>query len=373
MFSSIEIDGFRGIDGIKIKNAKKFNLIVGPNSSGKSSFIEAMFINCAPLNMVILLNTVAIRNGGILGNARYIFERIKWLFTNPQNKSDLKFVINSVWKNNDRLITANIQDYSIDSQHIQEIGIGTSTTLSSDLINKKNATQESYSTVSIGKIKLSFKNGKKRTKFDEFTFSDKQELTFGPSKIRTDIPAKFISSYLHKTPDAGTGEWDLSIKKGYDLKCLNLIQKIDPSIQDIRILFAPSKQPELYAKLKVTGFTPISNLGDGTRRAQMLAGSMVQCENGVLLIDELESGFHTNALKNMMKWITDATEDMNIQTFATTHSIECIDAVLESYKDKKEDLALFKLTGKNGIAKCTELSGEQLESLRFELGQDVRW
>jgi len=99
---------------------------------------------------------------------------------------------------------------------------------------------------------------------------------------------------------------------------------------------------------------------------------MAQCEGGVLFIDELESAIHPKALKSLADWIFFAAKDLNVQIFMTTHSLECIDAVLASDLSTS-DLSLFKLRSKESQTSCKRISGKILKDIRYELAQDVRW
>jgi len=56
MISEVVINGYRGLDGFSMDGMTKFNLLVGPNNSGKSSLLEALFMHFAPLNFMILLS-----------------------------------------------------------------------------------------------------------------------------------------------------------------------------------------------------------------------------------------------------------------------------------------------------------------------------
>ena len=44
MIREIEIKNFRGIEHVKIKDAKRLNVMVGPNGTGKTAFLEAIFL-----------------------------------------------------------------------------------------------------------------------------------------------------------------------------------------------------------------------------------------------------------------------------------------------------------------------------------------
>jgi AAA15 family ATPase/GTPase len=103
-----------------------------------------------------------------------------------------------------------------------------------------------------------------------------------------------------------------------------------------------------------------------------LATSFAQCQKGVMLIDELEAAIHTTALEQFIDWIVEVAQELNVQVFATTHSLECIDTILGSSTLNKENLSLFRLRQQADLVTCKEIEGETLERLRYELGQDVR-
>lgn len=108
------------------------------------------------------------------------------------------------------------------------------------------------------------------------------------------------------------------------------------------------------------GYMPVFVFGDGLRRAVTIASSMIHCRNGILLIDELETAVHARALEH------------NIQLFATTYSIEAIDAVLAAGKNMLNKLVTYRLEAKDNLSIAKRFSGESLYDLRYELGQDVR-
>jgi len=104
----------------------------------------------------------------------------------------------------------------------------------------------------------------------------------------------------------------------------------------------------------------------------IIAASMVSCEGGIFFIDELESAIHSNALKTLADWISQAAEELDVQIFATTHSLECIDALLASNLSESDKLSLFKLRSKNDRISCKRISGNILKDARYEFGQDIR-
>ena len=74
---------------------------------------------------------------------------------------------------------------------------------------------------------------------------------------------------------------------------------------------------------------PIGSLGDGFWRMFGLILAMVNLENGILLIDEIDSGFHFTVMTDMWKFVWEIAKKLNIQVFATTHSRDCLQSLAE--------------------------------------------
>jgi AAA15 family ATPase/GTPase len=108
-------------------------------------------------------------------------------------------------------------------------------------------------------------------------------------------------------------------------------------------------------------------MGDGLRRALHLAMVLAEVEpGGVLLIDEIEVGMHTSVLSRVFDWIVKTCRDSEIQLFATTHSLEAVDAMLEG--TEKENLVLYRIRDQ----RVRRFDGKLLHVSRMELGQEVR-
>ncbi len=57
-----------------------------------------------------------------------------------------------------------------------------------------------------------------------------------------------------------------------------------------------------------------------------VALALVNASDGVLLIDEIESGLHYTVQADMWRLIFRVAHRLNVQVFATTHSWDCIEA-----------------------------------------------
>lgn len=108
------------------------------------------------------------------------------------------------------------------------------------------------------------------------------------------------------------------------------------------------------------------------RRIFTLATAIPQCRNGFLLIDELETAIHTKALRRSFQWLVDACLQHNIQLFATTHSLETIDAVIDASKNDSVDLVAYRLEQGEAETGAIRFDKGLITRLREDLGMEIR-
>jgi hypothetical protein len=63
---------------------------------------------------------------------------------------------------------------------------------------------------------------------------------------------------------------------------------------------------------------------------------------------------------------------MDIQLFATTHSLEAVDALIAG-TTIESDLVLYRIEPKSGQTRVIRHAWDRLKRLREDLGQEVRW
>ena len=78
---------------------------------------------------------------------------------------------------------------------------------------------------------------------------------------------------------------------------------------------------------------PIGSMGDGIWRMLGLALSVVQSTDGILLVDEIDTGLHHSTMKDMWKFLYTCAQKYNVQIFATTHSRDCYQSLAVICRD----------------------------------------
>ena len=91
-------------------------------------------------------------------------------------------------------------------------------------------------------------------------------------------------------------------------------------------------------------------------------------QNGIVLIDEIETGLHHSVQEKLWKAIFKWAQDLNVQVFATTHSNECIRVFSDSVDMTLfgSEAKLFRIERKDekfrAVEYTQELLSESLES-----------
>ena len=102
-------------------------------------------------------------------------------------------------------------------------------------------------------------------------------------------------------------------------------------------------------------------MGDGINHLLSIILALVNVENGILLIDEFETGLHYTAQRKLWEIIFTLSQKLNIQVFATTHSLDTIrtfQQVLNETNPKEGQL--IRLQNKNGEIVHIDFDAEEL-------------
>ncbi|MCX6022329.1 MAG: AAA family ATPase, partial [Chloroflexi bacterium] len=108
------------------------------------------------------------------------------------------------------------------------------------------------------------------------------------------------------------------------------------------------------------------------RTMPSLALAIASARDGIVLIDEIENGFHYSIMPKVWQAIASFSRQFNVQVFATTHSYECIQAAHEAFEaDSVYDFRLHRLERVKGKIKAITYSQGALNA-SLEADWEVR-
>jgi predicted ATPase len=116
---------------------------------------------------------------------------------------------------------------------------------------------------------------------------------------------------------------------------------------------------------------PVRLAGDGVRMAIDLALRTLGGPPGVIAMEEPENFMHPGA-RRICAEILWAAVARGEQIIVSTHSLEFLDDLLHCEATKLDQIALFKMSLKNGALTAALVPGAEAEEAREILGQDLR-
>ncbi len=347
MLRDLTVQNYRCFENFHIDGLEQVNLFVGNNNSGKTSLLEAIYLLVANNKyeslLEILLNRREIiiehavsklpRNKNIKTNFHHI-ESIDCLFYNYKLNEKQEINVagsNKNQENNNSKITTSIY-------YLQE-----EDKLSSLVIADKD---EQHSTSKAFKIKETNNTLLIKKLTDSIEYQESAKFVVNSMKDLESMQVIWDDIYLTTKED----------------KVVKAVQIIENKIERIGFY-----NHQLYSivKFKIRGYDhpiALSSMGEGMYQILKLAMSLVTAENGVLLVDEIETGLHYKAQIDMWSLILETAKELNVQVFATTHSWDCIAAFQEalSQVEDKSVGKLFRLDSKYGKLRAVEYNAEDL-------------
>ncbi len=354
----LTIRRFRGLQNLTLDDLGRVNLLVGPNNSGKTSILEAISVFCRPLDLAAWVQAAYLREVPSAGDP--FFAGVEWFFPHRRladghfGGSDL--AISGTGRFPIREVTAAYKPIS----RIRAKPSAGAGTLDSDL----NGHQQSGAHV---ELKMVGQDGPAGVSYDLWEdespkLASHTELLSRPVHM---LPPSRVESIRPR-------EFSYAAEAGLKEQMLELTRAIDPQIRDIQILVPRGRSPAIYIEHSAFGLLPLSSLGDGIRRGFSIAVLLVPLAGGVLLIDEIESSLHVSALGSLFSWLVQSCEVLDVQLFATTHSLEAVDAMIEAESEKLSSIVGYHLEAPEGMPRVRRLEGDLLRRLRYERGLDVR-
>ena len=125
--------------------------------------------------------------------------------------------------------------------------------------------------------------------------------------------------------------WDRIVLTPEEQLVTRAIQIIEPGVERIAALSrSPARDAPSGIVVKLAGSDeriPIGTMGDGVTRLLVLAVNLVNSAGGTLLIDEIDTGLHHSVMVKMWRLIIETARSLDVQVFATTHSLDCVRAL----------------------------------------------
>ncbi len=317
---SLTVKGFRGVRSLELQNLGQVTLLAGKNGIGKTAILEAIRVYASRGDIRLLTDLIVgcdeMMPGSDEAGDKILIPDFTSLFyeydPNNEDKGHPSIQISAEGKP-EELTLQLVDDFEPRNLFSDNI----------DLKAFKITIGSSNRTIPLGLMyyhdRVGFRSHRLMSRNGSNTeaWLDPIKLeSLGPGLIQTiDVARLWDSVALTKAEDFVTEALRLVVGDG--LERLAVIG--DPSVPYAR------KGRRVVAKLKSsTTPIPLKRLGDGVQRFLGIALALANCQNGILLIDEVENGIHHSIQESLWRMIFRVAVESNIQVVAATHSWDCI-------------------------------------------------
>jgi energy-coupling factor transporter ATP-binding protein EcfA2 len=376
----ITIHAFRGLRNLTLEKLGRINLIVGANNSGKTSVLEAISTHVQPLDPMEW-TSVARRREAIPAREPLI-TAVEWLFPHDEDASSDSFSSQTAVSSEGgfpvhKTVAQLRAFWSLfeqlpDQGPEEEDSVATLQEVNAELTGARRAVELTLT----AELKLDprFPNAEPEVLRHRALFVEGERYSEPRVRRAPRVSVRHITPFTHWVRSWHVSFLDDAIDSGRKKDLLDLLQQFDIRVRDILIRAPRGLMGSVWIDYAGTGLAPLSAFGDGFRRAFTIASVLWPLRNGVLLIDEIDASLHVSILGRLFRWLTDRCRELNIQVFATTHSLEAVDALLKGQPaDGQYDLVGYHLPSE-GVQRTflKRYGGDVLRRMRFESGLDIR-
>lgn len=351
MINSISIRNFRVFKDVKVDGCRRVNIIVGDNGSGKTALLEALFL-VAGASPELALRTRAWR-GVEAGRASGTLEdvhRALWadLFHKFQTKTQAVIKLRGTGEEN-RSVNVKLNPSGqarIVPPSRKQSGAPPKVVRDLPLIEFKWEIKGRPPVIASPKLE----DGKIRF----------------PPIPESIVQASFFAA-SHLAPSAEISDrFSLLSRTFRDAEFIEKFHDIYADIENLSVEVTTGV-PMLFAK--VTGLPekiPLSLASGGMTKLAGILLAMAYQPRGVILIDEIENGFYYKRLPMVWKAVIEFARQYDCQIFASTHSIECLEAVSVLAEENPDEFFAMRTVQMEGEGKIRSFGGDKFAEAMSE-------
>ncbi len=348
LLDSLKISNFRAFQNLEIEKLGRVNLIVGENSVGKSSVLEALWLYANKGDLQAIIDILLAR--------KELSRRIIVQPLQDKEKGEeallapLSYLFHgrASFKKDSTVI-------GVGSLHLPKNSLTVALSwfveqIAGDgVLRLQELTPIIDNTASNPLAALSIKNGNN----GEHPRIIRLDRGLSSNGFRTGLEIEqninnFVRADGLKDEDIGK-LWAKIALSDLEQDVTRALRIITPEVERVAVLGDPRFESSVIIKTNNSDKPiPLTSLGDGINRVFGIVLALVNSKNGMLLIDEIENGLHHSIQLGLWRLILSVAQRLNVQVFATTHSWDCIEAFQQAtLENKQAEGLLIRLENKN--------------------------
>ncbi len=359
----LRIQNYRGIEDLTIEGIEPINLIVGKNNTGKTSVLEAVRLWKSQFGTSVFREILEERGELYaieVNNLESTLNVVLSLFNRRELDTNKPIICIENSKEKIRF------ELGIVEENQKESGDGT-------LVRRQKFNSFKRNTELSKKERLGIQISNGGVIFYTLDFIFDGSFRFLQSRSNS-YAIEYVNSKSYQ-PEKNEHLWDKIALTEFEKYIVESLQIIDETVTGLNFVEDRYKGRGRTPIIKSAGFSkplPLSTMGDGMNRLLTIILHMINCQNGVFLVDEVENGLHYEVQVKMWRMIAKLAQDLNIQVFATTHSNDAIKTFCEVMMEKATpNGAIHRLYTDSGKIYCTSYDSDLLDNI-LEVDEEVR-
>ncbi|NJK59996.1 MAG: AAA family ATPase [Oscillatoriales cyanobacterium SM2_1_8] len=303
MLHTLKIQNFRRFRDFELSSLGRINLLVGKNNTGKTSILEAVQLLYSVKDPAEPLSEIMLGRGeyswGASGEGQCL--DIRHLFSDHEIQVGSRFSILGVHENQEEKLVA-----TLEADELEKLVFSMLWRYGKDCEEAKWIRELSEGVcLPIRLLRLSFR----KTKSNKVSTKFLKSSSWSSAKMLELFNQVVLTAKEETVYEA--------------------LQAIEPrleriaSVADLRETRWNSREGFAVRLVGSAERLPIGSLGDGFWRMLGLSLAAVGVAEGILLVDEIDTGLHFNTLSDMWRLLWETAKRLDIQIFATTHSSDC--------------------------------------------------
>ena len=339
---TLSVQNFRSFGRFELKNLGRVNLLVGTNNCGKTTVLEAANILMANGDLTVIWSTLLRRGEDIYGERDPVNAStgrqvdIRRLFRGHEIEVGKYFQLSADTDFGGVAMVAKIDEYRPAQQQLFDA--------------EPQAVESSEDFLPPLSLSLHWPHGPGKELNIPISrrggiSSDAIRRNAGRFAVDEGFPMRFLTASSLTAEVISMLFEDIVLTPEEDL-VTEAMRIIEPSIE--RIASSGSERTRSNLRVSTRGGilvrlkgnkdrVPIGSMGDSIWRMLGLALSVVQSGNGILLVDEIDTGLHHTVMEDMWRFLYGCAKRYNVQIIATTHSWDCYHSLAVICRDYISD------------------------------------
>lgn len=335
LITNLEIKGYRGIEYLEMTGLTQLTLIVGNNNCGKTSVLEALRIVCGDQPVEAIWEGLRVRNELIEAGKTGFQAYVRSLFWNFQLQPGAQFCIHAeaatktmevcgvITNRPRRAVSDRMQGHTAEEDQGQPVRFGRNGPLWLQL-RLGNTAAGSAKSEPFWELEVEGQRG--------------IGMRYPGGWDRLESSEVFPVTYLHTRSMVAERliDWFSEVLTHvHESHVVSALKLIEPRTQSVAVLPSQSHTlANIIVQLEgISERIPITSMGDGMWTILGIVLAIINTKNGVLLIDEIDTGLHHSVMTSMWKVVHTLAAELQVQVIATTHSRDCFESLAPIAQD----------------------------------------